>query len=287
MLARPAHLDDLPALLALQTAWEQDWFGVVESDASEVRESLDLAQPLADRSRLLHDENGRLLAAGLWFSATDSTLLVDPAIDPSAVYDDLLGWFGAARVPVDALGTDQRLSAHLERLGWSPHGSSFELLRAVSTDWVLAVPAWPTGVTLTRMGIDTALLHDLIYRQADWAGVTGHPDRSHEEWTRVLMHDLVPEQQVLAWQDGALVGVALGKVFSDGTGWVSQLAVATPARGQGLGRALLLEALRRRVQAGATQLGLSVSAANANALRLYLDVGLEVQREWRQHLPPT
>ena len=82
-----------------------------------------------------------------------------------------------------------------------------------------------------------------------------------------------------------LVGVALGHTFSDGAGWVAQLAVAEDHRGRGLGRALLLEALRRRVAAGATALGLSVSALNPDALRLYLDVGLVVDREWRTYLP--
>lgn len=67
-------------------------------------------------------------------------------------------------------------------------------------------------------------------------------------------------------------------------------AAATSAkeeRGRGLGRAMLLEALRRRVAGGATSLGLSVQATNRGALGLYLDVGLRVDREFRTYRAPT
>ena len=51
------------------------------------------------------------------------------------------------------------------------------------------------------------------------------------------------------------------------------------------GRALLLEAFRRRVAAGATRLGLGVSAEHAHALGLYLGIGLTIDREWRKYRP--
>jgi ribosomal protein S18 acetylase RimI-like enzyme len=63
------------------------------------------------------------------------------------------------------------------------------------------------------------------------------------------------------------------------------LAVARSERGQGLGRALLLESFRRRIAAGAAQLGLSVVATNRAALRLYLGIGLTVEREWQTFAP--
>jgi ribosomal protein S18 acetylase RimI-like enzyme len=92
---------------------------------------------------------------------------------------------------------------------------------------------------------------------------------------------------VLAWRGERLVGVAIGRMFSDGTGWVAQLAVAKDERGQGLGRALLLEALRRRRAAGATSVGLGVQHENRGALTLYLDVGLTIDREWMQYTLPA
>ena len=90
---------------------------------------------------------------------------------------------------------------------------------------------------------------------------------------------------MLAWRAERLVGVALGKTFSDGTGWVSQVAVARDQQGRGIGSALLTEAFRRRLGAGATQIGLGVSAANPHALRLYQRLGLEIDREWMAYRP--
>jgi ribosomal protein S18 acetylase RimI-like enzyme len=79
----------------------------------------------------------------------------------------------------------------------------------------------------------------------------------------------------------------MGRIWDDGTGWISQIATAKDERGRGLGRAMLLEALRRRVAAGAKSLGLSVQADNRGALRLYLDAGLQIDREFRTYHAPT
>ncbi len=138
-------------------------------------------------------------------------------------------------------------------------------------------------------GADLGAVHRLIYVDAGWADVPGHPDRPFDQWREIFVTDKEePEQQVLAWRDGRLVGVSMGRIFSDGAGWVSQLAVAKSERGRGLGRALLLESLRRRVAAGATLLGLSVQAANRGAIGLYLDVGPRpIDREWQHCTPPT
>ncbi len=54
---------------------------------------------------------------------------------------------------------------------------------------------------------------------------------------------------------------------------------------RGIGRALLLEAFRRRVAGGAQRLGLGVSAENARALGLYVGIGLQIDREWRTYRP--
>jgi ribosomal protein S18 acetylase RimI-like enzyme len=77
------------------------------------------------------------------------------------------------------------------------------------------------------------------------------------------------------------VGWASTRRFSDGRGWIEQLAVARPERGLGLGRALLLHALADLRAQGATSFGLGVQGANASAIRLYRNVGFEVEREWR------
>jgi ribosomal protein S18 acetylase RimI-like enzyme len=286
MRARPATLDDVPALTALQTRWDTHWFGSPENDEAEVRESLRRVE-LAEHSRVLLDDAGGLVGASWWWHG-DTRLLADPAHPADPVLDDLLPWLRASGVrALEALAADEVQQQALSRHGWRYEMSAFELIREVSGDWQLAEPRWPDGVRVSDLGPqDAPAVHDLIYRRAGWATVPGHSDREYAEWLDLFLGAEVPhEQQVLAWDGDVLAGVALGHTFSDGAGWVAQLAVAQDQRGRGLGRALLLAALGRRVAAGATALGLSVSALNPDALRLYLEVGLTVDREWRTYLP--
>jgi ribosomal protein S18 acetylase RimI-like enzyme len=286
MRARPATLDDVPAITELQIRWDSHWLGSAENDETDVRRSLARVDPLTERSRLVFDGSDRLVGAGWWWSG-DTRLLVEPEL-AGPLLDDLLPWLRASGVrAVESLATDAAQEAALTRHGWQYELSAFELIREVSADWVLADPSWPVGVRVTSLGTDDPRqVHELIYRRADWASVPGHDERDLAEWQALFLGEEVPaDQQVLAWDGETLVGVALGHTFSDGVGWVAQLAVAADHRGRGLGRALLLEAFQRRVAAGATGLGLSVSALNPDALRLYLGVGLVVDREWRTYLP--
>ena len=150
----------------------------------------------------------------------------------------------------------------------------------------LPSPSWPEGITARAADDDAEAIYRVIYDEARWADVPGHPLRPFDEWRSIFLNDDADlGQQVVAEQDGRIVGAALSRTFSDGVGWVSQLAVARDQQGRGLGRALLLEALGRQVSSGATRLGLGVSAANSDALRLYRSIGLEIDREWMAHRP--
>src|SRR5579875_1567994 len=243
MQTRPVRPSDLPALAQLHRRWDTAWFGAPEHDEDEVREFVERAAPLAERSLLVLD--GERIVGAAWRTATDSALLVDPDVDPAPVQAELIGWFGAHGWPVEALSTDRVLVDALVRAGWTHHHSSFELQRAVADGWRPAAPQPPDGVRFADMRpSDAPAMHRLIYVEAGWAEVPGHPERDFDQWRDIFMGDhAVPDQQVLAWQGDTLVGVATGRTFSDGAGWVAQLAVAKPMRGRGLGRALLLEAL--------------------------------------------
>lgn len=282
--ARPATLSDLADLTALQVAEDAHWFGAAEHDASEVRESLVRAEPLHERSRVLHD-GGQLVAAGWWANPEEATLVVREGTHVDAVYDDLLPWFSHSGVrELEALRPDERRRTALERHGWRYVRSQFELARDTSTP---PPSHWPDGVTISGFADEhAAAVHRVIYEEAGWAEVPGHAARDLEDWRSLFVEREDPQQQVLAWQDGRLVGVALGKTFSDGMGWISQLAVPRDLRGRGLGSALLAEALRRRLDGGASQLGLGVSAANPSALRLYEGVGFAIDREWMAYRAP-
>ena len=282
--ARPATESDLAELVALQEREDKYWFGASEHDEAEVRESIGRANPLAQRSRLVHDD-GQLVAAAWWWGPHDAWLMVDEITDAAAVYDDLLPWFAGSGVTrLEALDRDNQRRGALAQHGWEHFLSQFELIRDASP---LPAARWPTGVTTTALGEDSETVYRVIYDEAGWAEIPGHGRRDLDEWRSLFVSSVDPQQQVLAWQAGRLVGAALGKTFSDGVGWVSQLAVSRDQQGRGLGTALLMEAFNRRLSAGAARLGLGVSAANKDALRLYLSIGLEIDREWMLHRPTS
>ena len=97
--------------------------------------------------------------------------------------------------------------------------------------------------------------------------------------------DVKPAEQVVAEQDGNVVGAVLlypaGTVFSSADGiqitlrWpeIRLLAVRPDARGQGVGTALMQECVRRARQAGAAALTLHTTDIMRVAMRMYERMG--------------
>jgi ribosomal protein S18 acetylase RimI-like enzyme len=282
---RPATIDDLGSVADLQERYDLAWFGAREQSVAEVEEFLGYAAPLPDNSLLALD-SGRVVALALRFGS-DSILTVDPDVDVGPVFDRMLPWFAERPGHLEVLSRYDAAVTALAAAGWTHRGSMFDLLVGVTPELVLAEPVWPNGIVVREFDpADAPAIHRLIYVDAGWAESPGLPDRPYDEWHQIFVTEhTVPAQQVIAWRGERVVGVAMGRTWDDGTGWISQLATAKVERNQGLGRAMLLEAMRRRVASGAKALGLSVQAANAGALRLYLGVGLQIGREFRTYVP--
>jgi len=210
-------------------------------------------------------------------------LLADPD-DPVSPLEALVGWLGErGHHEVDTYAADARRIAWLEAHGFTHRRSAFDLVRGPAPPPPPAV--WPDAVAVApyRRGEDDAAVYALMYVDAAWAEVPGHTQRSLEAWRSTI----TPEYSGwVARRDGRAIGWVVGRVFDDGRGRVEQLAVARSARGLGVGRALLLHSLAELRSRGATSLATGVQAANANALRLYRDVGFEVEREWRVYARP-
>lgn len=286
MKQRPATMDDLASIADLQQRFDLAWFGASEHSVEEVAEILGYADPLAEHSQVVLDGD-RLIAIALRFG-TDTVLTVDPQIDAAPVYQRLLPWFAERPGHTEVLSRDEAAVAAIESAGWTHEKSAFDLIVNVTPELQLADPVWPDGVVVRDFDLAyVPAIHRLIYVDAGWADVPGHPERGLDEWKSIFItENTVPSQQVIAFRGERIVGVAMGRTWDDGTGWISQLATAKDERGRGLGRAMLLEALRRRVAAGASSLGLGVQAANRSALSLYLGVGLKIDREFRTYTAP-
>ncbi len=85
--------------------------------------------------------------------------------------------------------------------------------------------------------------------------------------------NFLPEATWLLVGDGGPCGTVQGVRERKGLGAIQNLGITAPYRGQGLGEALLLQALHGFRRWGLTQAQLEVTAQNDAAIRLYRRVG--------------
>jgi ribosomal protein S18 acetylase RimI-like enzyme len=285
---RSATAADLAAITAFERHVDEHWFGRPEHDEAEITEDFELLDDPAEQTRLILAD-GRPVAMATRVR-TESFLSVDPDADPAPLHDELLSWLAAAGTPrVHCLERDTALREALADRGWTYLYSAFDLSRPLSDDWSPAAPRWSDGVVVGEWDEAHArATFELVYEGARFAEIPGHDARSFEEWHQVFIAGRAPaDQPVLAWRGDRLVGASIGRIHSDGTGWINQVAVDESEQGRGIGRALILETFGRRAAAGATSVGLGVMASNRGALALYLDIGLEIEREWQSYAPPA
>jgi len=108
-----------------------------------------------------------------------------------------------------------------------------------------------------------------------WAGLAHAVDTA--------LATMQPVERIVALRGGALVGGVMlyapsadayeGAIAQAGCPEIRMLAVLPDARGQGVGKALVRECIRRARSAGATELGLHTSASMRAAIRMYEGLG--------------
>jgi len=279
-MLRPATPADCADIIALALAEDTAWSGGPAVSAEEAGEFIDSYGRGA-----IFERNGQVAGYAAIGEGSETIVLVDPGNDPGPALEALAAWLGErGHHQIDTYARDARRIAWLEAHGFTYRRSSFDLQRGI--DPPLAPAVWPSAVAVARYrpGEDDDSVHTLIYVDAAWAEVPGHTHQSLEAWRSML----TPEYRGwVARREGRPVGWVVGRVFTDGRGWIQQLAVARCARGLGLGRALLLHSLAELRSRGATSLALGVQAENENAIGLYRDIGFEVTRKWRVYARPT
>jgi len=285
---RPPTDGDVAAISVVIDAQDTAWWGEPDGDIDDVRHELDRVRQamgsleVGARVALL---DGRLVGVALAVGHGHTSVAVDPhGAQASATRLALFRWLAAfGRVEIESPANDEVRLSELATVGFVPYRSSFELERPGDAE--LPEPHWPAGIAPVpfRLGVDDEELHAMIY--SFWTDVVGHTARPIDEWRSAILAGPWFEADLIVIAradsgDGPIVGCALGRTFTGGVGWVSQLGVARPARGLGLGRALLIEACRRLSRREPRVIGLGVEAENANALGLYRSIGFEVSREW-------
>jgi mycothiol synthase len=152
-------------------------------------------------------------------------------------------------------------------------------------------PDWPAGVRL-----DTSLrgerLVEAVVDACDrgYAHLPRYQGATRSQVARLFAHpDADPALCLLAFRGGEPVGFnfcLLEQRAGVVEGWVHDLGVAPPARGIGLGRALLWQGIHALRERGADRVLLGVDAANDRARRLYRRTGFQTTETFGYHRHP-
>jgi ribosomal protein S18 acetylase RimI-like enzyme len=166
---------------------------------------------------------------------------------------------------------NERARVHLLDAGYWPAYSYFRMRMELAQ---AAEPPPDLVVRPFSRGPDDAPVHALV--EEAMAGVPGNESRSLESWqaAKVDKAGWDPNLWLLHEDADGLAGVVLCERWEEGIGYVDYLAVAARARGQGLGRGLLLHGLAALRAAGLGVAELSVQGENASATALYESVGM-------------
>jgi ribosomal protein S18 acetylase RimI-like enzyme len=79
---------------------------------------------------------------------------------------------------------------------------------------------------------------------------------------------------------GRLCGVSLTSMVAQDTGHITQICVSPSVKGQGVGYEMLRHSLNVLAKSGAKKVSLTVTAANAGAVKLYLRMGFRTVRRF-------
>lgn len=295
--ARPLSVDDVDAVYAVLSAADTAVVGAPDMTRDDVRD--ELTEPGFDPATggwlVLGPDGGP--AAYAWVAANQASALIDIEVRLHPRTDVALGpllldavvargaeigrELGHAEVLLHqgVHRADATAAATLAAAGFTL-ATTFHRM-SIDLDGPVPVPPLSSAVRVRRSDADEADLRAAHrIREESFAEHFGNVARSYEEWKQGLdaRSDVDFSQLWLAELGGEPVGMLLGsdamKEDLD-AGFVLTLGVLKPARGRGLGRALLLTAFEEMRLRGRRSVALHVDEANVtDAVGLYESVGM-------------
>ena len=190
---------------------------------------------------------------------------------------------GAERVMQFVAGANDRARELLRTAGYADAQHYFRMRAELA-----GVPAGaPAAVRPFEPARDAEAVHRVV--QDAFAEIEGNVPETLAQWraARVELPGFDPRLWLVLEDDAGVAGVALGRRWENGVGYVDQLAVAPRARARGHGRGLLLALLGAFRAAGLRAAELSVHGTNRGAARLYESVGMRpawVAERWEKAL---
>lgn len=280
LTSRPLSPEDAPAVTALTADCERADLGSVYVELADI--VADWQRPSFDVGRdtvAVHDGT-RLVAYAEVYKGRRAEAYVHPAHRGRGIGTALLAWTRrhARDTGSDLVGqtVPERSTAAVALL--RDHGFT-----GLWTSWLLELPPGadippaplPEGYTVRpyRPGEEHAAYTTIEDAFNEW------PDREptrYEDWAAGVLHrpGFRPENLLVAMHGDAMAG-ACNVIDTDGSAWVSQVAVHAGQRGLGLGKALLAEAFGAARAHGAERTQLSTDS-RTGALTLYRHLGMEI-----------
>ncbi len=279
MRVRAPEPSDAPAVLDLLVARDIADLGRPDYTIEDVR--ADWAAPGVDPALdawLVEEDDGQAIGYALLDDRGAALVTVPPANEGRGV-GTLLREAAEARAIVrgEALvrqyipTANEAARTNLLDTGYWPAFSYFRMRMDLAD-----APEPPAEVPVRAFGrgTDDGPVHALV--EEAMAGVPGNEPRSLESWqlAKVEREGWDPSFWLLHEDADGLAGVVLCERWEEGVGYVDYLAVASRARGRGLGRAMLLHGFAALRAAGLGIAELSVQGENASATRLYESAGM-------------
>jgi ribosomal protein S18 acetylase RimI-like enzyme len=249
------------------------------------------ADPLAD-TRVWPRTDGSLAA----FARLDPPDLGDAVVDPAAdssMLDEALAWLedsyrerGSGAITVVVVDGDTRRVEALGRRGYTPgDGGNTRLWQRLDSE--TGASPLPPGFLLGHVETTDDMRRRAFVETSsfDYEGVTA------ESWrllTQRLPHYRPELDLIAATPDGT--GASACTVWYDETtlcGEFEAVGTSKPYQRRGLGRAVILEGLRRLRRLGAAQAVVQTQITNTAAIALYQSCGFEVvgeDRAWTRSL---
>lgn len=286
MSSRAATPDDLPAMLALLVADEEETYErpsqIAIGDLREWTSRTNLAE-----DSWLFEENGELAALG-WFDVLpgEDVGFAFGAVHPRWKRRGL----GTAVVDQSEAAARRRGMMRLHQFAFAPDERGRDLFvgrgyREVRRFYEMAIelaerPKVP-GVVIETLDLDEA---EAFYAALDEAFQDHweHHTTPFEQWWE--RHSSNPAFDPSLWfviRDGnEMAAVSRNEANRNGGGYVAAIGVRRPWRGKGYARALLLHTFREFYDRGFRRVTLGVDAQNpTGATHLYERVGMHVEME--------
>lgn len=283
---------DAPAVAEIVIAYERSLYGetaYTQDDLEVEWATIDLAR---DSLVLLAD--GEIVAFGsvhdhgqLW--RTDA--YVHPAHQGRGIGTELAGALeamarsrGAHRIQSGVAEPDEAGLRLFAELGYEPVRVFREL--RIRLEAPPAPPQWPPGLVVDAFDADRDARAFHAAQQEAFADHWEFRPRTLERWRELHIESggFDPSLWRVVRSGGEIVAGTICEAGRYGGGWVAVLFTRRGARGQGVGRALLLDAFAKFRARGETSVGLSVDAQNATgAFHLYESAGMRPVLGWVMH----